>query len=68
MKYGKIQYSEGVSICTLIIAGMFVYWGLNDLVIKPLTESKDVGWWGFIWLEIGLPIAVSQVAAWYISR
>lgn len=64
MKYEKNQYSEGVSICTLIIAGMFVYWGLNDLVIKPLTESKDVGWWGFIWLGIGFSIAVSQVAAW----
>jgi len=64
MKYEKNQYSEGVSICTLIIAGMFVYWGLNDLVIKPLIESRDVGWWGFIWLGIGLSIAVSQIAAW----
>jgi len=64
MKYEKNQYSEGVSICALIIAGMFVYWGLNDLVIKPLTESRGVVWWGFIWLGIGISIAASQVAAW----
>jgi len=64
MKYEKNQYSEGVSICSLIIAGMFVYWGLNDLVIRPLTESANVGWWGFIWLAIGVSIAVGQVAAW----
>lgn len=64
MKYEKNQYSEGVSICTLIIAGMFVYWGLNDLLIRPLTESRPVAWWGFIWLGIGASIAVSQVAAW----
>jgi len=64
MKYKKNQYSEGVSICSLIIAGMFVYWGLNDLVIKPLTESATVAWWGFIWLGIGISIAIGQVAAW----
>ncbi|MCJ7626257.1 MAG: zinc ribbon domain-containing protein [Anaerolineaceae bacterium] len=64
MKYEKNQYSEGVSICSLIIAGMFVYWGLNDLVIRPLTESRGVSWWGFIWLGIGASIAVGQVAAW----
>jgi len=64
MKYEKNQYSEGVSICTLIIAGMFVYWGLNDLFIRPLTESAPVGWWGIIWLGIGASIAFSQVAAW----
>lgn len=64
MKYEKNQYSEGVSICTLIIAGMFFYWGLNDLLIRPLREHTAVSWWGFIWLGIGASIAVSQVAAW----
>ena len=64
MKYEKNQYSEGVSICSLIIAGMFVYWGLNDLVIRPLAENRGVSWWGFIWLGIGASIAVGQVAAW----
>jgi len=27
MKYEKNQYSDGFSICTLIIAGAFLWWG-----------------------------------------
>ena len=64
MKYEKNQYSEGVSICTLIIAGMFLYWGFNDLLIKPLVEQAEVAWWGFIWLAIGASILAGQIYAW----
>ncbi|MFX0074255.1 MAG: zinc ribbon domain-containing protein [Candidatus Hermodarchaeota archaeon] len=64
MKYVKNQYSEGVSICTLIIAGMFLYWGLNDLLIRPFMEGAAVVWWGWIWIGIGASILVGQIAAW----
>lgn len=64
MKYERNQYSDGVSICTLIIAGMFLYWGLNDLLIRPLMEGAEVVWWGWIWIGIGASILVGQIAAW----
>ncbi|MFX1289236.1 MAG: hypothetical protein ACFFFY_11840, partial [Promethearchaeota archaeon] len=64
MKYSRNQYSEGVSICALIIAGMFLYWGLNDLLIRPLMEGAEVIWWGWIWIGIGASILISQIYAW----
>ena len=64
MKYERNQYSDGVSICTLIIAGMFLYWGLNDLLIRPLIEGAAVIWWGWIWIAIGASILVGQIIAW----
>jgi hypothetical protein len=64
MKYERNQYSEGVSICALIIAGMFLYWGFNDLLIRPLTENAPISWWGLIWIAIGVSILISQIAAW----
>ncbi len=55
MKYEKNQYSEGVSLCSLIIAGAFIYWGINNV-----TQSKI---WGLILIFIGLSIAISQFYA-----
>ena len=58
MKYESNQYSEGFSICSLIIAGMFLYWGFNTLL-----EVLFHWWWwvGFILIAIGLSIISSQI-------
>ena len=57
MKYEKNQYSESFSVCTLIIAGAFLWWGINNL-IDDLTH-----WWGFILIGIGIAILASQILA-----
>jgi len=58
MKYESNQYSNGFSICSLIIAGMFLYWGFNTL----LENIFNWWWWlGFIWIAIGLSIISSQI-------
>ena len=58
MKYESNQYSEGFSICSLIIAGMFLYWGFNTL----LEDIYNWWWWfGFLWIMIGLSIISSQI-------
>ena len=58
MKYESNQYSEGFSICSLIIAGMFLYWGFNTL----LEDMYNWWWWfGFLWILIGLSIISSQI-------
>jgi hypothetical protein len=59
MKYEKNQYSEGFSICALIIAGAFLYWGITDLI----AWKWGFPWWGFISTGIGIAILVSQIAA-----
>jgi hypothetical protein len=58
MKYESNQYSEGFSICSLIIAGMFLYWGFNTLL-----ENIFHWWWwfGFLLIFIGLSIISSQI-------
>lgn len=56
MKYEKNSYSEGVSICCLIFAGIFIYWGITSLI--PWTFWS---WWGFISLAIGISIIISQI-------
>lgn len=62
MHYEKNQYSEGASICGLIIAGMFLYWGFNTLF--GFSPSPFSWWWlGFIWILIGLAIISGQIAA-----
>ncbi|MFX0040301.1 MAG: zinc-ribbon domain-containing protein [Promethearchaeota archaeon] len=58
MKYEKNQYSEGFSICALIIAGAFLYWGITSLI--PWDAWS---WWGFISLAIGIAILVGQIYA-----
>ena len=58
MKYESNQYSEGFSICSLIIAGSFLWWGFNIL----LENIFNWWWWfGFLWIAIGLSIMSSQI-------
>ncbi|MHA1931097.1 MAG: hypothetical protein ACW96X_01070 [Promethearchaeota archaeon] len=59
MKYEKNQYSEGFSICTLIIAGMFLWWGINGLI----NWGNGWEWWGFVSTGIGIAILVGQIVA-----
>ena len=61
MKYKRNQYTEGFSICALIIAGMFFYWGFNALVDGFWQLGVD--WIALLWFGIGAAILVSQVAA-----
>jgi len=63
MKYKRNQYSEGLSICSFIIAGVLIYWGLSDLFLKPIWNSAEVSWFGIVWLVIGVAIIGGQVAA-----
>ena len=58
MKYEKNQYSDGFSICALIIAGAFFYWGISDLI-----AWRGFPWWGFIATAIGIAICVGQIGA-----
>ncbi len=58
MKYKKNQYSEGFSICALIIAGAFLYWGISSFIPWNVWS-----WWGFISLAIGISILVGQIFA-----
>lgn len=58
MKYEKNQYSESFSVCTLIIAGAFLYWGISSFI--PWDEWS---WWGFISTGIGVAILVGQILA-----
>jgi hypothetical protein len=63
MKYERNQYSEGISICALIIAGILIYWGLNDILIRPL-QGHGFNWFGIVWLGIAAAIIIGQCAAW----
>ncbi len=59
MKYEKNQYSEGFSICALIIAGAFLWWGINQFI-----KWGDGGeWWGFVSTGIGVAILIGQILA-----
>lgn len=58
MKYERNQYSEGFSICALIIAGAFFYWGITSLI-----QWNVWSWWGFISIGIGTAILISQIFA-----
>ncbi len=64
MKYKRNQYSEGLSVCSLIIAGVLIYWGLNDLFIRPILYNWVISWWGIAWLVLGVAIIARQIAAW----
>ncbi|MHA2039790.1 MAG: zinc ribbon domain-containing protein [Promethearchaeota archaeon] len=63
MKYKRNQYSEGLSVCSFIIAGILIYWGLNDLILRPIWYGSAVSWFGIVWLVIGVAIVAGQVAA-----
>ena len=62
MKYKRNQYSEGVSICSFIIAGILIYWGINDIFV-PIWASTGINWWGLVWFAIAAVIIGGQVAA-----
>jgi hypothetical protein len=60
MRYEKNQYSEGVQICSLIMAGAFIYWGFDIIFNGNLYTS----WFGtLILLLIGFSILSSQIYA-----
>jgi DNA-directed RNA polymerase subunit RPC12/RpoP len=61
MKYKKDQYINGFSICALIFAGMFFYWGINGFIDGFWRFRVD--WINFLWIGIGSAILVSQIAA-----
>jgi len=63
MKYKRNQYSEGVSVCAFIIAGILIYWGINDIFL-PLWTVTLINWWGLVWLGIAAAIIIGQIAAW----
>jgi NADH pyrophosphatase NudC (nudix superfamily) len=60
MKYEKNQYSSGGSICALLIAGIFFYWGI-DAFLHGFWQF-GINWMGFLWIGIGAAIASSQIA------
>ncbi len=60
MKYEKNQYSEGISICGLIISGAFIFWGMSTL-IRPKAAWFGLWWLGLIWIGIGLSILAGQI-------
>ena len=62
MKYKRNQYSEGVSICSFIIAGILIYWGINDIFI-PIWAATLINWWGLVWFGIAAAIIIGQIAA-----
>jgi len=55
MKYEKNQYTEGFSICGLIIAGAFLFWGITTIIAG--------GWWGIIFIGIGIAISLGLIRA-----
>ena len=55
MKYEKNQYTEGFSICGLIIAGAFFFWGITTILAG--------GWWGIILIGIGAAISLGLIRA-----
>ncbi|MFX1499054.1 MAG: zinc ribbon domain-containing protein [Promethearchaeota archaeon] len=63
MRYRKNQYSEGISVCAFIIAGILIYWGINDVLITPL-QGQGFNWFGIVWLGIAVAIIIGQIAIW----
>ena len=61
MKYSQNQYSQSFSICSLIIAGMFFYWGISAFL--NIVWHFGFNWMGFIWFGLGAAILGSQIAA-----
>lgn len=61
MKYSQNQYNQGFSICALIIAGMFFYWGISAFL--NIVWHFGFNWMGFVWFALGAAILGSQIAA-----
>ncbi|MHA1490296.1 MAG: zinc ribbon domain-containing protein [Promethearchaeota archaeon] len=62
MHYKKNQYSEGFSICGLIFAGGFIFWGISTL-LGGFRAFWDFSWIGFFFLGIGISILIGQIRA-----
>ena len=62
MNYKRNQYSEGVSVCSFIIAGILIYWGINDIFV-PIWATTLINWWGLVWFGIAAAIIIGQIAA-----
>ncbi|TXT65790.1 MAG: hypothetical protein BAJALOKI3v1_70093 [Promethearchaeota archaeon] len=64
MKYERNQYSEGFSVCSLIIGALFLWWGLNHFYTNRIFDPSwwIWNWWGIILLVIGLSIIGGQFA------
>ncbi len=60
MKYKRDQYTNGFSVCALIIAGMFFYWGFDAFFDDSWHFIFSL--WGFFWIGIGAAILSSQIA------
>ena len=63
MQYKRNQYTEGVSVCSFIIAGILIYWGTNDIFVH-LFNGLPINWWGLFWYAIAAAIIIGQLAAW----
>jgi len=63
MKYKRNQYTEGMSFCSFIIAGIFIFWGTNDIFVRYFN-GLPISWWGLLWYGIAAAILVGQFAAW----
>jgi hypothetical protein len=58
MRYEKDQYTKGFSICGLIIAGAFFWWGISAFI-----SYSPGSWWGLIPIGIGIAILLGQIRA-----
>ena len=65
VKYKRNQYSEGTSICAIIIGAIFLYWGLRYYITPNILDPRwwVWNWWPLIFLIIGISILASQFAA-----
>ena len=61
-KYKRNQYTEGVSVCSFIIAGILIYWGTNDIFVR-LWNGLPINWWGLFWYAIAASIIGGQIYA-----
>ena len=61
VNYKKDSYVSGFSICAIIIAGIFIYWGIN--AFSGGFWSFGISWMGFIWIGIGSVILFGQIAS-----
>ncbi|MFX0026813.1 MAG: zinc-ribbon domain-containing protein [Candidatus Hermodarchaeota archaeon] len=61
MKYSQNQYNQSFSICALIVAGMFFYWGISAFL--NIAWHFGFNWMGFVWFGLGVAILGSQLAA-----
>jgi hypothetical protein len=59
LKYEKNEYVEGLSICGLIIAGIFLYMGITG--IYKWNPGNWTWFFNWVWLLIGLACLGGQI-------